>query len=323
MITAAAVCGAAQQQAPAPIGELYAGDGQARLMQPVGSGMSVVAGSELSAGIATARLKLYRGGQVALCPRSSVTVNSGRLGLMFAMSRGSLVFDYPLLQSGSDFLITPDFRIQLPGPGKYHFAVGANEHGDTCVKTLPGNTGPIDFSELMSSATFRVRPQDSMLFHGGKLNGNTPLAAAETCGCPEPPPVMQAAASPQTAALPQPQVTPGTIPVNKKEVTEPLPADHPGQVHVEVDTPFVYSGRNTGEIQPYSVAKIRLSSLPNLYFVQERVDPVVLPEKPAAVSISEARPAQVAPEQNPVPAKKHRRGFFGKLKRIITGMFHR
>lgn len=319
---AAAFCGSAiSQQSPTPIGELYAGDSQARLVQPVGAGMSVVAGSELSAGIATARLKLYRGGQVALCPRSSVTVNSGRLGLMFAMNSGSLVFDYALLQSGADFLITPDFRIQLPGPGKYHFAVGTDQHGDTCVKTLPGNSGPIDFSELMSSATFRVRPQDSMLFHGGKLNGNTPLPATETCGCPEPAPMMQAA-SPEIAAGPQPQGAPGSIPVNNNEATKPLPADYPGQVHVEVDTPFVFSGKTAGGVEPYSVAKIRLSGLPNLFFVQERVDPVVLPSKPAQVSVREERPAQVAAKPQPAPAKKHSRGFFGRLKSIF-GIFHR
>lgn len=324
MITAAALCGAAiAQQTPAPIGELYAGDGQARMVQPVGAGMSVVAGSELSAGIATARLKLYRGGQVALCPRSSVTVNSGRLGLMFAMDHGSLVFDYDLVRSGTDFLITPDFSIQLPRPGKYHFAVGTNQNGDTCVKTLPGNSGPIDFSELMSSARFRVRPQDSMLFHGGKLNGKTTLTATEPCGCPEPAPVMQAAASPESPAVPQPQGAPGSIPVNEAQRTEPLPADYPGQVHVEVDTPFVFNARNAGDIKPYSVARIRLSSLPNLFFVQERVDPVVLPETPAQVSFREEHPAQVAVKPRPVRAKKQGKGFFGRLKSIFTGMFHR
>ena len=292
-------------------------------MQPVGAGMSVVAGSELSAGIATARLKLHRGGQVALCPRSSVTVNSGRLGLMFAMSHGSLVFDYALLQNGTDFLITPDFSIQLPGPAKYHFAVGTDQHGDTCVKTLPGNTGPVDFSELMSSASFRVRPQDSMLFHAGKLNGNAPLPATETCGCPEPAPVMQAVASPESPAIPQPQGSPGSIPVNKSQATEPVPADYPGQVHVEVDAPFVFSAKNSGAIEPYSVAKIRLSGLPNLFFVQERVDPVVLSETPAQVSIQEEHPAQVAARPRPSPAKEHRRGFFGTLKSVFTGLFHR
>jgi len=42
--------------APA-IGELFAADNGAKLVQPIGSGMSVVAGSELSAGIATAKLR--------------------------------------------------------------------------------------------------------------------------------------------------------------------------------------------------------------------------------------------------------------------------
>ncbi|HKT51009.1 MAG TPA: hypothetical protein VJV96_11950 [Candidatus Angelobacter sp.] len=308
------------QQSTTPIGELYAGDGQAQLVQPVGAGMSVVSGSELSAGIAAARLKLSRGGQLRLCPRSSLTVNSGKFGLTFAMNTGALEFDYTLFQRGSDYLITPDFSIRLQGPGKYHFAVGANQNGDTCVKSLSGNAAPIELSELMSSASYRVRPQDSMLFHQGKLNGNTVLAPAESCGCPETAPVMEAAAPP----APQPTTQPppanaASVPV---QPAAEIPPDRPGQVHVEVDTPFVFSGKNAQGIEPYSAAKISLSTLPNLFFVQETVDPVVLPEKPAQVSVREEAPAKAATRPQPAREKKEKKGFFGRLKGMFTGIFH-
>jgi hypothetical protein len=285
--------------------------------------MSVVPGSELSAGIAPARLKLNRGGQVRLCPRSSLSVNSGKFGLMFAMNNGALEFDYTLFQRGADFLITPDFSIRLPGPGKYHFAVGTNAQGDTCVKSLPGNAAPVEFSELMSSATYRVRPQDSMLFHGGKLNGNTPLPVTESCGCPETMPVMEAAAAPSPQPVSQPPEA-NALPVPVNQPTAQVPPDRPGQVHVEVDTPFVFSARDAAGVEPYSVARLSLSSLPNLFFVQETVDPIVLTEKPAQVSVREEPPAQATTSSQPaVREKKEKKGFLGRLKGMFSGIFHR
>jgi hypothetical protein len=242
---------------------------------------------------------------------------------MFAMNTGALEFDYTLFQRGADILITPDFSIRLSGPGKYHFALGTNKQGDTCVKSLPGNAAPIEFSELMSSATYRVRPQDSMLFHEGKLNGNTPLPVTESCGCPETTPTMEATAmsSPQPTTPPR-QSTAVPLPANQPAAQ--VPADRPGQVHVEVDTPFVFSAKDSAGVEPYSVAKLSLSSLPNLFFVQETVDPIVLPEKPAQVSVREEPPPQPAVSSQPVEReKKQKKGFFGRLKGMFTGIFHR
>lgn len=316
--------GAQQQPAPS-IGELFASDGNAKLIQPAGAGMAVVAGSELSAGVAPARLKLTRGGQVRLCPHSGLSVNSGRFGLMFAMNAGTIEIDYTLVQRGSDFVITPDFSIQLPGPARYHFAMGTNQQGDTCVKTLPGNSAPLQFSELLTAASYRVGVQDSVLFHGGKLTGKASLAATDACGCPEEgaPPVQTAAApAPEQPAQTHPSAPePSPVAVNTNQSSPPLPVpgDRPGQVHVEVDTPFVFSGKDAG-VKPYSVAKLNLPTLPNVFFVQETVDPVVLEEKPASVSVREEPPA---PTPSPkAPEKKEKKGFFGKLKGFFGGMFH-
>ena len=321
----------AQQQAPA-IGELFAADGNAQLVQPAaGAGMSVVPGSELAAGVAPARLKLYRGGQVRICHPTNMTVNSGRYGLMFGMGSGMLEFDYTLTQRGADFVLTPDFSIQLSGPGKFHFALGANKQGDTCIKSLAGNGSPIQVSELLSSATYRVRPQDSISFHAGKINGNTILKEVESCGCPEPSAVMQAAAdtdcSKQPTAQASQQVTQAQpVPLPAKSATDPIPEDHPGQVHVQVDTPFVFSAKDANSVKPYTVAKLSISSLPNVFFVQEKVEPIVLQEKPALVSVREEPPVQASaptPEQAPQKPKKEKKGFFGKLKGLFGGMFGR
>ena len=87
------------------------------------------------------------------------------------------------------------------------------------------------------------------------------------------------------------------------EPTTPLPPDRPGQVHVQVDAPFVFSARGSAG-RPYSVAKLQFSSLPNVYFVQEKVDPVVLTEKPPEVSLK----AEAADAQARGTAEKRKEG---------------
>ena len=108
-------------------------------MQLAGSGMNVLSGSQLSAGIAPATLKLFRGGQVRICPRSGLSATTSGQGLMLATGAGAIEIDYQLNQQVTDVLITPDFNVMLVGPGTFHFALGVNKSGDTCVKPLPGN----------------------------------------------------------------------------------------------------------------------------------------------------------------------------------------
>lgn len=312
------------QQPAAPIGELFPGDATTGQVQPAATGMNVVAGSEVSAGVSPALLKLQRGGQVRICPHSNVTVNAGRYGLMFAMGSGMVEIDYTLTQRGTDFVLTPDFSIQLSGPGRYHFALGADKQGDTCMKSLAGNSSPVMVSEQIGSASYRVRAQDSVLFHAGRVNGNTPLES-ETCGCPAPEVKLEASNQPPTTApAAEAQPTPASpVPVQNNPA-QPVPADRRGQVHVEVDTPFVFNARDAASVKPYSIAKLKLSSLPNVFFVQETVDPVVLQDKPTVVPAREVKPA---PEPLPSPVKtaqnKEKKGFFGKLKGMFSGLFHR
>jgi hypothetical protein len=104
------------------------------------------------------------------------------------------------------------------------------------------------------------------------------------------------------------------------DTSAPIPADRPGQVHVQVDTPFVFNARNSAQIRPYAVAKIKFSDLPNVFFVQEKVDPIVLEEKQAPVSAQEVQ----QPQPVDVSAKtKEKKGFFGSIKGFFGGMFHR
>lgn len=304
-------------QGPVPIGELYAAEtnGQSPA-QLTGSGMSVVSGSELSAGIAPATLKLFRGGQVRICPRTGISVTAGGHGLLLATGAGAIEVNYQLTQESVDVLITPDFNVTLVGPGTFHFSMEVGKKGDTCVKPLPGNTNEITFSELLSTEIFKIRADEAALFPGGKLQQHTSFTGE--CGCPPAPPVFRAeAAAPPPAA--QPEEAPK--PVERVAVATDAPAsavtpEHPGPAHVQVDAPFVFNARTP---RPYAVAKLQVSTLPNVFFVQEQVDPVVLIDKGPEVSL---KPAVEQPSPALKP-KKEKKSFMGRVKGFFGSLFHR
>jgi hypothetical protein len=204
----------------------------------------------------------------------------------------------------------------LVGPGTFHFALGINKKGDTCVKPLAGNTGEITFSELLGSGVYKAGPNQKMIFRGGKLDGKTELTA--DCGCPAAAPVMRAEAQPNVKPPDEMPKPAEHVAVASDEPTSPLPADKPGQVHVQVDTPFVFSARS-GSGRPYAVAKVQFATLPNVYFVQERVDPVVLVEKQPEVSPKPMTETS-KPEEKP---QKEKRGFMGRVKGFFGSLFHR
>jgi len=302
-----------------PLGELFASDnGSSSAMHLAGSGMSVYSGSELAAGIAPATLKLARGGQVRICPNSGLNVTSSNHGLMLATGAGTLEIDYQLDQGAADVVITPDFNLALAGPGTFHFALGINKKGDTCVKPLPGNTAPVAFSELLGTGVYKTQPDQPLIFKAGKLDDRAELAA--DCGCPSAPPVMRADVPPGPAPTPaKDQSAPiERVAVASTEPTSPLPPDKPGQVHVEVDAPFVFSARS-GNGRPSSVARIHFSSLPNVYFVQQKVDPVVLIEKQPEVSVKTVAEAP-RPVEKP---KQEKKGFLGRIKGFFGSLFRR
>src|SRR5882724_9119736 len=287
-------------------------------MQPTGSGMSVYSGSELSAGIAPATLKLARGGQVRICPHSGLSVTASGEGLMLATGAGALEIDYVLNQQAADMLITPDFNVALVGPGTFHFALGVNKKGDTCVKPMAGNASEVTFSELLGTGVYKAGPDQMVVFRGGKLDAKTALTGE--CGCPPTAPVMRAEVQPAPAPKEEEAPKPAEhVAVASNEATSPLPPDKPGQVHVQVDTPFVFSARPASG-RPYSVAKVQFSSLPNVYFVQEKVDPVVLIEKQQPeVSLK----ANAEPPKAEVKPKKEKKGIMGRVKGFFGFLFHR
>ena len=226
----------------------------------IGSGSTVTAGSD------TAILRLSRGGELRVCPGTTVSVTPSKTkrDLMLGMGTGALEAHYSL-KASADTVLTPDFRIMFAGPGEFHFAISADAHGNTCVRSLKGNTSSAIVTELIGDRIYQVRPTDQAMFHSGqidKVDTDVPLE----CGCPPPSPLMRAqapyalnvpdselpaqariggsktpVAAAQKAALGGP---PSQTRLSSGPETAPLPASQPNDMHVSVDVPFVFTPKN-------------------------------------------------------------------------------
>jgi hypothetical protein len=299
-----------------------------------GSGATVVAGSRvgsgstITAGSDTTILRLSGGGEVRVCPGStvSVTPSPNKRDLMLGLSTGALETHYSL-SSSADSVLTPDFRIMFAGPGEFHYAVSADSHGNTCVRTLPGNTSSAIVSELMGDRIYQVKPNEQVVFRSGqidKVDTNVPLE----CGCPAPPaPVLRTEApttppapdsempakvrlggesSTAPAASASPAAPPA--PLSSGPETAPLPPSQPDEVHVQVDAPLVFNAKNRNAAAPLAPPVAPVPDASNL-----------------PVEDSPARQAHLDPViQSPPPApekKPENKGFLHRVKSFFAALF--
>jgi hypothetical protein len=276
--------------AEAPVGELFAGGASVRgSVVLVGGGASVLGGSQVSAGDGTALLKLARGGEVRICPRTSLSINTSPTGneLMLGVNNGALELHYTL-GTGTDTVMTPDFRIQMIGPGSFHLALSADAAGNTCVRPLEGMGAGVIVSEVMGTASYQVAPDSAVHFSHGQVS-TAKRGDFANCGCPAPKPsALQAAAPPPAPPIPPPP---------------PPEAKLPPELHLQVDTPMIYRGDAPGPV--YSASQLTTAQASDPPRVQPPpAPPAAEPVKPAASTAGGKRP-----EKKPGLVRR----FFAKL----------
>jgi hypothetical protein len=263
------------------------------------------AGSSLTAGSDTTVLALSRGGEVRVCPGTTVSVTPSKSSkdLMLGMSTGALETHYTL-DAAADTVLTPDFRILFAGPGEFHFAVSTDSHGNTCVRGLKGNASSAIVAELMGSRVYQVKPSEQAVFHLGRIDKVDTEVPLE-CGCPPPVPVMRTEVAP-AAAIPDfsPPANSNLAQLSNGPETRPLPPSQPGEVHVQVEAPFVFEGK-------------------------KRPTPAPVDEPPALpVTTADVKPVRLEPQVQPPPAAaptkqppEHHRGLH-RIARFFTAIFH-
>jgi hypothetical protein len=310
----------ASQAAPQqPIGEIFAADASVTgAVQLAGAGMQVLNGSAVGAGQTPALLRLARGGDVRVCPHTSLSISGSRSGLMLGMNSGAIETNYTLYSAPADAIFTPDFRIMLAGPGKIHVAIGSDSRGNACIRPLADNAATVIVSELMGGGNYQLKPDEQVIFERGSVE-NVFHVVGE-CGCPGPPPVMQAAVpeAPSVVSLRKPPPLPPSlaIPLDATQPPQPVnparagaPAPEANDVHIEVDAPFVFSANEPEPAPLAQIAELRFSTATPF---------PINPQAPAAKL--QATPPVSAPTivVEVTPKKK---GFFGKVRSFFASVF--
>ncbi len=280
------------------------------------------AGSSITAGADTAVLNLSSGGEVHVCPGTtvSVTPSQNRHNMMLSMNTGALEAHFAL-DATSDSIMTPDFRILLVGPGEFHYAVSADSQGNTCVRALPGNTASAIVNELLGDRTYQVKATDQLVFRSGQLD-HVDMAVPLECGCPPP--------------RDAPLRAENNLPVESRAQRGVTPL----KAGPAADTALAESARSTGIPATTTSLDASASASPNELHVQVEAPFVFHATGPPPAPVEEARalpfdsrpgaaPALAAPLPPPASetpeagaaAKRPVRGFFRRIGGFFATLF--
>jgi hypothetical protein len=280
LLLGCALAVASATRAQNSIGEVFSSDASVQGSVALsGSGTHVLSGSQVLAGDGVALLKLERGGEVRICPKTnlSLSVDPSGAALVLGLNAGSMELNYSL-STAADSLITPDFRLQLISPGTFHLAISVAPSGDTCMRTLPGDDASVFIAEMMGGGAYQLSPGKNVMFRAGKMSGATDAPA--TCGCPEVKAEIPTTAGPakQADSLSATQLA-GQLAAElaaqlgtqfeSQSAGQSAPATTPAQIanqapqgeaHLEADSSFVYRGDEVTQDYYRSVSRLSLST---------------------------------------------------------------
>ncbi len=282
-------------------------------------------GSSFTAGGDTAVLSLSSGGELRVCPGTTVSIvpSANRHNLLLGMNAGAIETHLDL-DGTTDMVMTPDFSITLEGPGEFHYAFSTDRRGDTCVRALPGNSATATATELLSDRSYPIKATDQLVFRGGRLDRvdmNVPLE----CGCPPPRQNVERGAN--------------EVPVEGVTASEQRPAANPNSMAV-ANAPAPESGARSGApagdaatADPRPAEELHVQVSAPLVFHASGPPPAPVEDVRAAPI--ETHPAETKMRGDDPPAVKapatggmtleletQRRGFFQRIGGWFAEVFH-
>lgn len=219
----------------------------------------IAASGAITSGTETTEVLLPHRGTLRVCASTTVKLAADSSmpagdtpGLMMALDHGAMEASFAAGRN-ADFVLTPDFRILIGGPGAVEVKVRLGQHGDTCVDN-PGEDAPyVLVTSVFDGGVYRVQPGQRVMFEHGSVH-EVVDQEKEPCGCPTPPktgsnefPMAQSAG---LAPMPTPKPSPMHTPGEKTALTEPLVYKSPSQAPEPV----------TGEPQEKAASPVTASS---------------------------------------------------------------
>lgn len=160
-------------------------------MQAFNGRAFITANASVTSGPETTQVTLPYRGTLRICAATTVklatdsSVPAGEIpGLMMAMDHGAVEASFATGRN-SDFLLTPDFRILIGGPGAAEVKVRLGPKGDTCVDNAGVNAPYVLVTSVFDGGDYHVSAGQRVMFQHGSLH-EVVDQEKEPCGCPPP-----------------------------------------------------------------------------------------------------------------------------------------